>query len=54
MTGPYFHDGSMQTLWDIADHYNKGDGLRNPFLDTDIQPLALSERDIDDLVRSPQ
>ena len=27
MTGPYFHDGSLQTLWDIADHYNKGDGV---------------------------
>lgn len=25
MTGPYFHDGSMETLWDAIDHYNKGD-----------------------------
>ena len=32
------------------DHYNKGDGLQNPYLDEDIQPLALTERDIDDLV----
>jgi cytochrome c peroxidase len=50
MTGPYFHDGSQETLWDVVDHYNKGDGLQNPYLDEDIQPLALSERDIDDLV----
>jgi cytochrome c peroxidase len=50
MTGPYFHDGSQETLWDVVDHYNKGDGLRNPYLDEDIQPLALSESDIDDLV----
>jgi cytochrome c peroxidase len=30
VTGPYFHDGSMETLWDVMDHYNKGDGIRNP------------------------
>jgi cytochrome c peroxidase len=50
VTGPYFHDGSQETLWDVIDHYNKGDGLANPWLDEDIQPLALTERDIDDLV----
>ena len=50
VTGPYFHDGSQETLWDVMDHYNKGDGLTNPWLDEDIQPLALTERDIDDLV----
>ena len=32
------------------DHYNKGDGLANPWLDEDIQPLALTEPEIDDLV----
>ena len=50
VTGPYFHDGSMQTLWDIVDHYNKGDGVTDPWLDGDIQPLALTEPEIDDLV----
>jgi cytochrome c peroxidase len=50
VTGPYFHDGSQETLWDVIDHYNKGAGLQNPYLDEDIQPLALTERDIDDLV----
>src|SRR5258707_10237275 len=50
VTGPYFHDGSQETLWDVMDHYNKGDGLQNPYLDEDIQPLALTENDIDDLV----
>src|SRR5262249_9295129 len=49
-TGAYFHDRSQETLWDAIDHYNKGDGLKNPWLDEDIQPLALTERDIDDLV----
>jgi len=50
VTAPYFHDGSQETLWDVIDHYNKGDGLHNPYLDEDIQPLALSESEIDDLV----
>ena len=50
VTGPYFHDGSMQTLWDIVDHYNKGDGATDPWLDEDMQPLALIEPEIDDLV----
>ncbi len=50
VTGPYFHDGSQLTLWDVMDHYNKGDGVQNPYLDQDIQPLALTEEDIDDLV----
>jgi cytochrome c peroxidase len=50
VTAPYFHDGSQATLWDAVDHYNKGDGLKNPWLDEDIQPLALTEAEIDDLV----
>jgi cytochrome c peroxidase len=50
ITAPYFHDGSQETLWDVMDHYNKGDGIKNPYLDQDIQPLALSEAEIDDVV----
>jgi cytochrome c peroxidase len=50
ITAPYFHDGSQATLWDVMDHYNKGDGLNDPWLDEDIQPLALSESEIDDVV----
>jgi cytochrome c peroxidase len=42
--------GSQETLWDVIDHYNKGDGLKDPYLDEDIQPLALKEDKIDDLV----
>ncbi len=49
VTGPYFHDGSAETLWDVMDHYNKG-GVQNPFLDGGIQRLGLSEPEIDDLV----
>jgi len=50
ITAPYFHDGSQETLWDVMDHYNKGDGIHNPYLDEDMQPLALSEAEIDDVV----
>jgi cytochrome c peroxidase len=49
VTAPYMHDGSMQTLWDVMDHYNKG-GEANPFLDGGIEPLALTEAELDDVV----
>lgn len=49
ITGPYMHDGSLKTLWDVMDHYNKG-GIPNPFLDGGIQRLGLSENEISDLV----
>src|SRR5438309_9744999 len=50
VTGPYVHDGSQETRWDVMDHHNKGDGVQNPYLDEDIQPLALTEDDIDAVV----
>jgi cytochrome c peroxidase len=50
VTGPYFHDGSAATLWDVMDHYNKGGGAQNPYLDADMQPLGLFEEEIDNLV----
>jgi cytochrome c peroxidase len=49
LTAPYMHDGSIATLWDVMDHYNKG-GEPNPYLDGGIEPLALSEKEIDQLV----
>ena len=49
LTGPYFHDGSARTLWDVVDHYNKG-GTVNPWLDRGIRPLGLSDTEVDDLV----
>jgi cytochrome c peroxidase len=49
ITAPYMHDGSMATLWDVIDHYNKG-GEANPYLDGGIEPLALSEKEVDQLV----
>jgi cytochrome c peroxidase len=49
VTAPYMHDGSLATLWDVLDHYNKG-GETNRFLDGGIEPLALEDREIDELV----
>jgi len=49
ITAPYMHDGSMQTLWDVMDHYNKG-GEPNTFLDGGMEALALTETEIDQLV----
>ncbi|MBN1345583.1 MAG: cytochrome-c peroxidase [Phycisphaerae bacterium] len=49
ITPPYMHDGSLPTLWDVMDHYNKG-GEPNPFLDGGMEPLALTEEEINQLV----
>jgi cytochrome c peroxidase len=49
LTGPYMHDGSLETLWDVVEFFNKGGGA-NPFLDRNMQPLGLTEAEMDDLV----
>ena len=48
-SGPYMHDGSLKTLEEVVDHYNKG-GLKNPWLHDDVRPLNLGDRDKADLV----
>jgi cytochrome c peroxidase len=49
ITAPYMHDGSLQTLWDVMDHYNKG-GEANSYLDGGIEPLALTDAEIDQVI----
>ncbi len=49
ITGPYMHDGSLATLWDVMDHYNKG-GVQNPYLDGGMIRLGLTEAEINDVV----
>ena len=49
LTGPYMHDGSLETLWDVVEFFNKG-GERNPFLDAEMKPLGLTANEVDDLV----
>jgi cytochrome c peroxidase len=41
-SAPYMHDGSLVTLRDVVDYYNRG-GNSNPGLDTDLRPLKLTE-----------
>lgn len=48
-SGPYMHDGSMQTLKEVVEHYNKG-GIPNEFLDEEIFELNLTPQEVDDLV----
>lgn len=40
LTAPYMHDGSLATLEDVVDFYDRG-GRPNPHLDADIRPLRL-------------
>ena len=48
-TAPYMHDGSLATLRQVIDFYDRG-GTPNPQLDPAIKPLKLTEREKDDLV----
>jgi cytochrome c peroxidase len=48
-TAPYMHNGRMASLQDVVDFYSRG-GERNPFLDKQIRPLNLTERDKADLI----
>jgi cytochrome c peroxidase len=49
VTAPYMHDGSLQTLEEVIEIYNKG-GESNPFLDSGIRPLSLTDQEKADLV----
>jgi cytochrome c peroxidase len=40
-TAPYMHDGSLRTLADVVDFYERG-GNRNPHLDREIRPLRVT------------
>jgi cytochrome c peroxidase len=46
---PYMHDGSIATLREVVEFYNRG-GNDNPYLDPKIDPLHLSDAEIDALV----
>lgn len=49
LTAPYMHDGSMATLEEVVDYYDRG-GNKNRFLDAAIFPLQLSQQEKADLV----
>ncbi|MEO7653906.1 MAG: cytochrome c peroxidase [Bryobacteraceae bacterium] len=48
-TGPYMHDGSLKTLDDVVEFYNKG-GIPNKNLDDRMKKLNLTDTEKRDLV----
>lgn len=48
-TAPYMHDGSLKTLEEVVDFYDKG-GIKNKNLDEKIKPLHLTDQEKKDLV----
>jgi cytochrome c peroxidase len=49
LTAPYMHDGSLKTLEEVVEFYNRGGGA-NPHLDARIRPLNLTPGEMSDLV----
>jgi cytochrome c peroxidase len=49
MTAPYMHNGSINTLEEVVEHFNSG-GVGHPNQSQLIKPLGLSEQDKADLV----
>ncbi|MBI4902760.1 MAG: cytochrome-c peroxidase [Acidobacteria bacterium] len=41
LTAPYMHDGSLATLEEVIEYYDRG-GNRNPQLDPELRPLHLT------------
>ncbi|MFO0909914.1 MAG: cytochrome c peroxidase [Isosphaeraceae bacterium] len=48
-TAPYMHDGSLKTLEEVVEHYDKG-GIANPALDKDMKKLNLTAQEKADVV----
>lgn len=48
-TAPYMHDGSLATLEEVIDYYDRG-GTANPQLDEEIFELGLTTQQKADLV----
>ena len=49
LSAPYMHDGSLSTLEEVVEHYNKG-GIRNQWLSDKMTPLKLTPQESVDLV----
>lgn len=49
LSAPYMHDGSLATLLDVVEHYNKG-GTANPTLSAKVKPLKLTDQEKQDIV----
>lgn len=49
LSAPYMHDGSLATLEEVVEHYNKG-GDKNKWLSDKIVPLKLTPQEKGDIV----
>lgn len=49
ITAPYMHDGSLKTLEEVIEHYNKG-GYQHPNKSDLIKPLFLSSKEKQELI----
>lgn len=55
LTAPYMHDGSLATLREVVEHFNRG-GATTPgrfarqYLSRELRPLGLHDEEIDDIV----
>ena len=50
LTAPYMHDGSLKTLKDVVEFYNRGGSQEDSQLDPRISPLGLSDAEVSQLV----
>ncbi len=50
LTAPYMHDGSMATLREVVEFYNRGGSPNDPGLDQQLQPLNLTDEEVGFLV----
>ncbi|MDP2177654.1 hypothetical protein [Methylicorpusculum sp.] len=48
-TAPYMHDGSLANLAEVIEFHNQG-GFANPFLDAEMRPLGLNQKEKSDLL----
>jgi cytochrome c peroxidase len=48
-TAPYMHDGSLLTLGEVVDYYDRG-GNANPGLDAELRPLKLTATEKEALI----
>lgn len=49
LTAPYMHDGSLKTLEEVMEFYNRG-GEPNPNLDGGMRPLGLTQEEMSDII----
>ena len=49
LSGPYMHDGSMKSMDEVIEHYEKG-GKSRPSLSPEMKRIKLSKQEREDLL----